>query len=372
MEEKLFTPLREVSLPASGVDLGRAVRDGRRTVRRRRVAATVAAGIAAVTVLAAVPTLVDHAAGRGRADPAGPAVGSSPPPVSVAPMPDRAPAAFDPARQYADFGWLPDGLTDRSVLAGVDGLTVQAATPTSPTAKAAGTVADLRIVTAGHDIALDMARDYAVASGTAGPVGLEPAEPLNGRTARWNTAVAPVPDAAALRWEYAPSAWAEVAVQSVPPGTDPRALARRIALDVRYAVDRPVRLPVRFERLPAGLRPMLHRVGMSADGSWNVELSYGAGKRTKYGDWPLVVLVVPRRSTSGDNGVIGDPDSTIDGHPARRRSSLDGGASLQVYGVQGLYVELAAHDKATLRALGGNLDGLFRSATLHPRVEDWR
>ncbi|MGN9803031.1 hypothetical protein [Micromonospora sp. L32] len=111
-------------------------------------------------------------------------------------------------------------------------------------------------------------------------------------------------------------------------------------------MDWPLRLPVRFATPPAGLKPMAYLVSRRANDRWDVELSYGA--------------------------VIGDPTSRINGHPARRTSSLDGGASLQVYGVQGLYVEMTAHDKATLRKLGGNLDGLFRSATFHPEAHDWR
>ncbi|WP_319461920.1 hypothetical protein [Micromonospora sp. RTP1Z1] len=51
---------------------------------------------------------------------------------------------------------------------------------------------------------------------------------------------------------------------------------------------------------------------------------------------------------------------------------MDGGASLQIFNVQGMYVEMAAHDKATLRQIGGNLDGLFRGATFHPKIADWR
>ncbi|MEU2612276.1 hypothetical protein ABZ570_11930 [Micromonospora sp. NPDC007271] len=369
MEEKLLTPLRDVALPPSAVDLHRAVRDGRRQVRRRRIATAATAGLAVVAVLAAAPAVL------GQPDRPAPFVPGFPSPTSasVAPMPDRAPTAFDPGRQYADFGWLPAGLTDRMVATGTAQLALNASPPMDPASsdRTGGAQVELRIVAAGHGIALEGANDFAVPSGRAGSADLEPAEPVNGRTARWNR-LASDARGAALRWEYAPGAWAEVTVQAVSEGSDPRALARRIAEDVRYGVDRPIRLPVRFANLPAGLKPMAYRVGTSAGGSWNVELSYGSGRRTKYGDWPLVVLMIPRLSPSGDNSVLGGPDSTIDGHPARRRSSPDGGASLQVYGVQGLYVEMSAHDQATLRKLGGNLDSLFRGATLYPKVKDWR
>ncbi|MEV0721870.1 hypothetical protein AB0I37_03710 [Micromonospora purpureochromogenes] len=370
MEEKLLAPLRDVPLPPSAVDLPRAVRDGRRRVRRRRIAATATAGLAVVAVLAAAPALV------GRADRPTPVtpVRTPSPTATAVPMPATAPAAFDPARQYAEFGWVPPVMTDRTVRTGTAQLALTASAPqTSPRPVKDAPAAELRLVAAGRDITLGIDRDFAVAAGRAGSAGLEPAEPVNGRTARWNANAAVDPRSAALRWEYAPDAWAEVIVRHIPESAgDPRAVARRIALDVRYAVDWPIRLPVRFATPPAGLKPMAYQVSNRANDRWDVELSYGAGKRTKYGDWPLVVLMLPRKSLTGDGAVIGDSTSRIDGHPARRTSSLDGGASLQVYGVQGLYVEMTAHDKATLRKLGGNLDGLFRSATLHPEVDAWR
>ena len=141
---------------------------------------------------------------------------------------------------------------------------------------------------------------------------------------------------------------------------------------MRYGVDRPVRLPARLGALPAGLKPISYQVSRRARGGWTVELAYSAGGRTKFGDWPLVVLMMPRASESGDGAVLGDPDSTLDGHPARRRTAMDGGASLQLYDVHGLYVEIAVHDRSTLRAFGGNLDQLFRDATIYPNVADWR
>ncbi|MEU5942429.1 hypothetical protein ABZ807_25355 [Micromonospora sp. NPDC047548] len=292
MEEKLLAPLRDVPLPPSAVDLHRAVRDGRRQVRRRRVAATATAGLAVVAVLAAAPALL------GRPDRPAPVTPAITPSPSAAPMPARAPAAFDPARQYADFGWLPAGLTGRMVATG----TAQLALNASPLVDVAspdrrgGAMVDLRIVSAGHDIAFDAPSDFAVPVARGGSAGLEPAEPVNGRTARWNT-LASDPRGAALRWEYAPDTWAELTVQGASEGSDPRALARRIALDVRYGVQAPVRLPVHFASFPASLKPMAYVVGTAADGTWNVDVSYGAGRRTKYGDWPLTVHVMPRACT---------------------------------------------------------------------------
>ncbi|MGC5017318.1 hypothetical protein [Micromonospora sp. DT47] len=370
MEEKLLTPLRDVPLPPSAVDLHRAVRDGRRTVRRRRVAATATAGLTVVAVLAAAPALLGR---PDRPPPVTPAITPSPT-VTTAPMPATAPAAFDPTRQYAEFGWVPPVMTDRIVRTGTDQLALTASAPqTSPRPLKDAPAAELRIVPAGKDMTLGTDRDFAVAAGQAGSAGLTPAESVNGRTARWNANAVLDARSAALRWEYAPGAWAEVIVRYTPKSAgDPRAVARRIALDVRYAVDRPIRLPVHFDTPPAGLKPMAYLVTRRAHGGWEVELSYGAGKRTKYGDWPLVVLLLPLTFPTGD-GVVAAPDSRIDGYPARRRSSLDGGASLQVYEVQRtIYMEMTAHDKATLRKLGGNLDGLFRSAILHPEVDDWR
>ncbi|MFC0005447.1 hypothetical protein [Micromonospora siamensis] len=364
---KLLEPLRDSPLPPSGVDLHRAVRDGRRRIRHRRIATAATAGLAVVALVATAPTLLD------RGDrPAPPPVAAVPTatgtPTPAAPLPDRAPAAFDPARQYADLGWLPAGLTDRTVVTRSTQLTLYAAAP-QPGGE--GMRLMLRMVPRGSDIALADDDNFVRPAGSAGTSGLTAAEPVAGRPAWWNP-VAVVGRGAALRWQYAPGAWAEVGLINVPAGTDPQALVRRIALDIRYAVDRPIPVPVAFRALPSTLKPMSYQVTTRPGGGWDARLAYGTGKRTKYGDWPLTVQLMPRTSEKGDGSVLADPDSTIDGHPARRRTSGDGGASLQVYNVQGLYVEITANDEATLRALGGDLDGLFRGTTFRPRISDWR
>ncbi|SCE84605.1 hypothetical protein [Micromonospora mirobrigensis] len=365
---KLLEPLRDTPLPPSGVDLHRAVRDGRRRIRHRRIAASATAGLAVVALVATAPTLLDP-----RDRPAPPPVAALPTataaPTAAAPLPDRAPTAFDPARQYADLGWLPAGLTDRTVVTGPTRLTMYAASP--PQVVGEGMRLMLRMVPRGHDIALADDDFFDRPAGSVGTAGLTAAEPVAGRPAWWNS-LPVVGRGAALRWQYAPGAWAEVGLINVPDGTDPQALVRRIALDIRYAVDRPVRLPVAFRTLPSALKPMSFQVTTRSGGGWDARLAYGAGKRTKYGDWPLTVQLMPRTSEKGDGSVLADPDSTLDGHPARRRTSGAGGASLQVYNAQGLYLELTANDGATLRALGGDLDELFRGAVLRPKVADWR
>ncbi|NYF56305.1 hypothetical protein [Micromonospora purpureochromogenes] len=53
--------------------------------------------------------------------------------------------------------------------------------------------------------------------------------------------------------------------RSTSSAGDPRAVVRRIALDVRYAVGWPIRLPVRFATPPAGLKPMAYLVSVRAN-----------------------------------------------------------------------------------------------------------
>jgi hypothetical protein len=361
--ERLLEPLRDDPLPPSAVDLERALTDGRRRVRYQRLA-TVVAACCAVLATAGVAVALDRPAAQERVD------------VASAPMPEQAPATFDPLRRYAAFGWLPDAVTDVRTKTGLDGMLVSASKQDTGR-KGAESRVELRVVTAGHDIAVATPEDFVAAPGvTPGGKDMRPTEPVNGRPAHWNGQLADGDGAAALRWEYAPGAWAEVIVGGRAAGADPRATARRIASSVRYGVDEPVRLPFTVAGgLPAGLRPMAVSVSTSTESGsspWGVQVEYGDGKRTPYGDWPLVVNVLQRSSRIGDGSVIGNPDTVIDGYPARRSSLLDGGKGLQVYDVQGLYVELATHDPVTTSQLPGGPDGLFRAMKLYRDQREWK
>jgi hypothetical protein len=360
--ERLLEPLRDEPLPPSAVDIGRALTDGRRRVRHQRLATVVAAGCAVLAVAGGVAFAVERP------------VGPEPANVSAAPMPAQAPEGFDPMRRYAAFGWLPDGLRNWHTKTGLDGFLINASAQDGSGKE--GSLVELRVVTAGHDIALSGTEEFVTNPGVAaGWAEVTPAEPVNGRPARWNGKALGGGVTAALRWEYAPGAWAEVTVRGRAAGADPRATVRRIASAVRYGVDERIRLPFAIVGLPGALRPMEVSVGISTDpGSmpWSADVAYGDGKRSGSGDWPLTVLVIPRASGTGDGSNIANPDTTLDGHPARRTPMAGGGNGLQIYGADGLYLEFATHDRATTSQLPGGLDGLFRAMTRHPDPRDWQ
>lgn len=372
----LLARLRDEELGPSSVDLERALRDGRRTIRRRQVAGVLAAACAALTVVGGATTLVDLPT-TGRGHPLPEAVADRPgwtetTDAGSAQPPERAPQAFDPSLRYAAFGWLPAGLTDWSVTTGRDGYTTSASGPASPGGKTEPASVVLRLVTAGHDIVLTQTDNFVTAPGvTTGWSEVTPAEPLLGRTARWNGRATTGPHSAALRWQYAPDAWAEVIVSNLGGG-DARTVARRVAEQIRYGVDERLQLPYRLPSgLPEGLRPATLALTSSGSSGWSARAGYGAS-RTSSGDWPLTVIVIPRSSTHGD-GPIAEPDTTIDGLPARRTPMSDGGTGLQVYGLHGrLYVELATHDAATTALFPAGVDGLFRATIFLPDVRSWQ
>jgi len=51
---------------------------------------------------------------------------------------------------------------------------------------------------------------------------------------------------------------------------------------------------------------------------------------------------------------------------------LDGGSGLQLFNVNGIYLELLTHSAATTTQLQGGLVGLFRSLDLNPDPATWR
>ncbi|MEV1288205.1 hypothetical protein [Micromonospora sp. NPDC049679] len=376
--ERLLDALRDDPLPPSAVDIERALTDGRRSVRRRRMASVVAAGCAVLAVAGGVSVAGLPNAGT---PPAVEQSTAAPTPTAT-PTPSRAPASFDPTRRYATVGWLPAGMTQLHTLTGTDQFSLRADPPAGPKDAPSDPAQDvsyvmLRIVPTGYDIrpldhGVPFARKEAVT--TKWPAETE-TEPVHGRRARWNTNVAAA-NGIGLRWEYAPDAWAEVLVQGRAAGPDHRATARRIAESVRYGVDEPIPLPFRVPPLPGTLRPMsvsLHTSTATPRAGWNAGISYGDGKRSANGEWPLAVRAFPRSSQTGGGGA-GEPNTTIDGHAARRWdwTDADGGEGLGIYGVKGLYVGLVTDDDTTTRQLPGGLGQLFRGMELYPDPRDWR
>jgi hypothetical protein len=355
----LLRDLADSPAPPSTVDVRRAAATGRRRLRVRRM---VASGSAILGVAAVVVGLT-HVLGS-----TAPAAGPSLPLPGAEPSTGATSEEFDPLVQYAEFGWVPDGSTGTGISAGRDWLLVSAYYPglaTSGDDESALAGVYLMLVTAGHGIDVTQYTDFAVdpAQAAAGVA----TDPVNGRPAEW----VDVPGSAeVLRWEYAPGAWAAVRVDRNLPGVDAREVARQVAESVRYGVDRPVKLPFATTGVPAQLPVAEVEVNQYADG-WSARVSYGA-QRTSYGDWPLDILTLASDRETGDDAVLGDPNTTVDGHPARTSELQDGGSGLQVFNVDGVYVEILTHSAETTGLLPDGLVGLFRATTFFADPADWR
>jgi hypothetical protein len=361
----LMEALADSPAPASTVDIDLARRRGRRTVLLRRVGV---AGSAAAAVLAVVITVGAVAYG-----PTG--VGPSPAPAGTGPRPTAtavalAPEKFDAMTQYADFGWLPDGGPEsRQLSTGVDWMRLDAAYPTPPEAKDPRYVS-LSVVSGGHGIDPTLYEGFAISErkwAEQGDALLETA-PVNGRPAKWveNGAGSP-----AIAWEYAPHAWAMVSLHG--EWDDSKDLVRQIAAGVRLGVDRPILLPFTVRGVPGSLEPRSVTVSRGPGSDvWGALVCFGAtDARPASGDWPLTIQALASDRRSGDDSVLGDPNTTLDGYPARTSTHLDGGKALQVFDVDGVFLELSTHTPETTASLDGGLEGLFRSMTIHRDPRSW-
>jgi hypothetical protein len=273
--------------------------------------------------------------------------------------------------QYAAFGWVPPGaqITDTSTSHHWMSVALRyAGAPASEGSTATsqpdpGSVT-LVVTAAGYGLDLENTIDPAVLPDAMR--GGAAAEPVNGRRAETLMAYGYRP---ALRWEYAPGAWAAVLVTDLP-GQDPLETARRVAADVRFDAAVPVTLPFRAAAAPAPLYPSVVHVSR-AGGHWGVQVVYGDGQ-VHAQDPPLTILAIASTRETGDGAVIGDPTTIVDGHPARTTTLLDGGSGLQLFNVNGVYLELTTHSAATTAQLQGGLVGLFRSLDLNPDPATWR
>ncbi|MGK5554373.1 hypothetical protein ACSNOI_22445 [Actinomadura kijaniata] len=298
--------------PPGGIDLGAAVRAGKRRLLWRRA---VAGGGAMAALVAGV--LVWPAAEAERVTPAGPS----------------APTGFDPMVRQLEFGWVPDGLSAR----GVDNGTRHAAITAGPRPRDARVfeAPTLAVVFGARGAAIDEAgpRVGAPVDGGRGDCPTndkitERAPLVNGGRAVWRSLRAPVtgcrPVVSELRWEYAPGAWAAVRLGRTPEGTDRKDAMARIARSVRSGLNTPLRLPF---RLAEPLIPVRFTTGQ-AKPNWNVQVEYAGRGACSVGARPSAY-----RDRHGETGPA---DTTFDGRPAHRT-----GHELTVFGVKGLDVSVA-------------------------------
>ncbi|MFJ5894628.1 hypothetical protein ACIQFZ_03975 [Streptomyces sp. NPDC093064] len=223
--------------PGRGIDVARAVREGRVRLRRRRFAAlgTVAAVAAATAAVSLLP------AGGDLASRPAPAASRA----SAAPALDP-----DPLVAEASYGWLPANFDDVTYMTDKVRTFVRAAGKV-PDGGAQGPIVWLRVYPAGTTPSTGLPwysggpRQYRVE-----------APPVEGRPAYW---VGKSPTAASapggdwyLRWQTADGRWVELQA-SYLAGTDAQQILHRIAEGVVVA-RRAIPLPYRISGVPAGLR----------------------------------------------------------------------------------------------------------------------
>jgi hypothetical protein len=341
--DALLQDLAESPAPPSGVDIARAVASGRRRVQVRRLASATAAVVVALALVATFA--VFRGFGRGEQLP-------------------PAQTRLDPTMQIARMDWLPEGAVwqyltvDRDLFVSgtyFQGMGVESATG----------LAQIALIVAAPGKGIDPLRfgDYLVDVRNM-PAG-EPADPVRAQPARW---VADGGQRTALRWQYAPGAWAAVLVEYAQSVTlDVREVAARVAENSHFGLGTPVPLPVQVTGLPPGLELTSVDVRLEGGENYYVMLGFGDGTNSAH-DWPLTILALREDGRTQ----TAQPNTTVGGHPARLTTGDDGGQLLQFDEIQGVYLELATHRPATTALLPGGLVGLFSSLQLEPDIARWR
>ncbi|GIG62584.1 hypothetical protein Lfu02_69560 [Longispora fulva] len=284
--------------PASGVDFDRAISEGRRTRRVRRLVTSGAAGLGVLVVLAA-----GVLASRGDSRALPPATPPSTVPSATATVAPSAvlPEEFDPLISYVDFGWLPPGTTeDRSVNARRSWVAVQAG-----------------------PFGLGL---YTKGMNAPTPADTTPGPTVRGVPSRWlDTSARGQGGMFALRWEYAPGGWASASASAselAPHMTaeEVKAVLVHMAETERIGAGQPIPLPFvappTMLGLPVADVVVDHTPGLvNKDGrpqAWSVRVAYGSpggsGQLVTVRAWPGAEIPKDQPPTA--------TRTTVDGHPA--------------------------------------------------------
>ncbi len=319
------------------------------------VAAVAFGAVRAVTATGSAPAAAVPETGWSAA-PAEPPVAATP---FTATPPAAAPASFDPLVRYARFGWLPTGVVARTTIvqAGARGAyTIEAGLPKSSIGA--------KILVTLFPQGVRPHRDCSLAAGAAArttdPAPAAPASvpAVGDRPATWADG--------ALRWEYAPGAWAEIAGQELTPArgdaTAELGALARIAGDLRFGTES-LRFPLAVPQPAEGLRLVAAWVTERSKVGWNGSLVFSAGDycpdRKGFAEGVLsvgVTAIIPGYGWTGDHS-----NASVDGHRAIRQELPGGGRALAVYDDPGPYVTLGASDAGVAALLGaGGLEAYHR------------
>ena len=216
---EILNQFPDEELPASTVDVARAIRAG----RRQRIRTSLAASGAVVAVLAAGATASGWLAARPSPEPAA----TAPPTCDAAPPRSTSPtwAYFDPLVSEID----TSGVTGYE-------LTMMATSTYFQQAYLSGDgmIVDVMLFATGADPRLFV-------DGLPDPATGVPAGPLNGVPAYW----LPTGDAATLALQWAPGAWALVRPIGTPEWEldDLQGVAMQVARELSFGVGTPVTSP---------------------------------------------------------------------------------------------------------------------------------
>jgi hypothetical protein len=363
----LLTDLADTPAPPSLVDVPRAVSVARRRARVRTWT-TATAAVVLVAGLAVGTTYVVAGDKSGR--------------TSVA----TAPARFDPTIEYATFGWVPDRdkldehMTSVHDVAYTISMLDYVPNPDVPTGRIPAASVGATFYAPGKapdsELPLYVWGPQDSPKDTYAPVTDAP--PVNGVPAYW-VRVPGEPERIILKWRYAPDAWAEVDVSLV--SGDLREAAHRVANDLHIGGTEHLRFPFSLSGVPGGLRLVssTFQEGGSA-GPWTADLGFGDVPSAGGPAYELNLRVSVQPINASD---LRDPNTTVDGHQARRDLNSPGvvvtGARwfdmLTVYdddaGVQ-THVQLDAATTADAEPVqpDGTV-GVYRGMTVYPDRADW-
>jgi len=298
--------------PPPRVDLGRAVRDGR---RRRRV--RVLGSSAAVVVLALLAGVTLVATRPHEAPELTPAT--------------PAPTTFDPMVLRIETGWNPDNLHERA--------------PRTSTLQ--------QVIAYGDETGIHKQFDLTVYAAGQLPwqlSGMMPKEigtpsiveaaPVHGRPAKRFVFASGAGSSSGLAWQWADGAWAVARATRGYGGTQ-EVVERLLADNLRTNVSRPVRLPFRVTApLPDGVRLFL------TSGQGQGSDPYGAQAEMGFSSPSVQAVLVDLFVAPATSGRRPQPNTTLGGHPAYL--SWQNYGDLVIYDLDGFDVQLTMPPEAGL------------------------
>jgi hypothetical protein len=292
---RLFARLLEAPGPPSSANVLTAVTRGRRTVRRRRLAATGLSGTMALAVVAGGMAI----AGTGDRPPVGTVV----PPATTSATSTPMPARFDPRFVQARLGWIPPGLQLFAVSASELSYYTSYRYKPAPGENAGDSTVRLELELPGYEESSSRPRREWPTT---------PAPPVNGHPAAWVHAPQADAQTAILRWSYAAGSSATVTVIGLRGGLDARQSARRVAERVRIATGEPITTPFHLARVPAGMPLSSISVKIQDDNAmpWEAGLTFTGGGES------VNVHVFPKPDCVCGHKFDTDQNATINGTPA--------------------------------------------------------